>query len=55
MRLRVLNNQCTGAPDYPGEQDDDPANSTDCAETTIASQSGNGERVRAAELQVFSR
>ena len=55
VRLVVLHNQCTGTPAYQGDQDDDPTNSTDCDETTIASQSGNGERVRAAELQVFSR
>ena len=30
LRLEVLTNQCTGAPDYQGEQDDDPLNVTDC-------------------------
>ena len=55
VRLVVLNNQCTGAPEYQGDQDDDPNNSTDCDETTLAGLTGNGERVRIAELQVFSR
>jgi extracellular elastinolytic metalloproteinase len=50
VRLRVLTNQCTGAPDYQGEQDNDPRAATDCA--TASAQSLN---VRAAELQVFRR
>jgi hypothetical protein len=50
----VLANQCTGAPAYQGDQDDDPLNSTDCDRTTVPSQAGNGERVPVAELQVFS-
>jgi extracellular elastinolytic metalloproteinase len=54
VRLVVLANQCTGGPAYQGDQDDDPLNSTDCDTTTVASQAGNGERVRVAELQVFS-
>jgi extracellular elastinolytic metalloproteinase len=53
VRLRVLTNQCTGAPAYQGDQDDDPGNSTDCDETTLAGFDVNDERVRAAELQVF--
>ena len=50
MRLRVVDNQCTGAPDYQGEQDNDPRAVTDCA-------AGTHRRtdVRAAELQVFER
>ena len=31
VRLVTLENQCTGGPDYAGEQDDDPLNDTDCA------------------------
>jgi extracellular elastinolytic metalloproteinase len=50
VRLRVLTNQCTGAPDYQGEQDNDPRAATDC--TTASAQALN---VRAAELQVFRR
>jgi subtilase family serine protease len=45
----VVANQCTGGPDYAGEQDEDPANATDCA-----AGSEQDENVRAAELQVFS-
>ena len=54
VRLRVVTNQCTGGPAYQGDLDDDPANSTDCDQNTIAGLNVNGERVRAAELQVFS-
>jgi len=54
VRLRVLTNQCTGGPAYQGDQDDDPANSTDCDETTLPGFNLNATRVRAAELQVFS-
>jgi extracellular elastinolytic metalloproteinase len=50
VRLRVLTNQCTGAPEYQGDQDDDPGNITDCEEGSTAD-----DTVRAAELQVFSR
>jgi hypothetical protein len=50
VRLRVLTNQCTGTPDYQGEQDNDPGANTDC--TTASPQALN---VRAAELQVFGR
>lgn len=51
LQLRVLANQCTGAPAYAGDQDDDPLNNSDCTtgNPTIAQQ------VRAAELQVFRR
>ena len=49
VRLVVVANQCTGGPAYAGEQDQDPANTTDCA-----AGSAQDENVRAAELQVFS-
>jgi extracellular elastinolytic metalloproteinase len=49
VRLRVLHNQCTGGPDYQGDQDDDPRHITDCDEGST-----QGTFVRAAELQVFS-
>lgn len=49
LRVEVLTNQCTGAPDYAGEQDDDPRAATDCA--TASPQAQN---VRIAEFQAFS-
>ncbi len=48
QRLEVLTNQCTGTPDYQGEQDADPGAFTDC--TTASLQALN---VRIAEFQVF--
>lgn len=50
VQLRVVTNQCTGASDYAGDQDDDPRNATDCS-----SASAQANNVRAAELQVFTR
>jgi extracellular elastinolytic metalloproteinase len=49
VMLRVLSNQCSGHPGYHGEQDNDPANETDCRTATA-----HNETVRVAELQVFS-
>jgi uncharacterized repeat protein (TIGR01451 family) len=49
VRLIVLENQCTGAPDYQGDQDNDPLNNTDCI-----TGSSRETQARAAELQVFS-
>ena len=40
--------QCTGAPAYQGDQDDDPRNITDCD-----AGSTQDDNVRAAELQLF--
>lgn len=65
VRLRVLQNQCTGGPEYAGEAnpDDDPTNDPDCVEgTTLAGAAGGdtsrslsqADVVRVAELQVFS-
>ncbi|GAB3196583.1 hypothetical protein GCM10027062_06180 [Nocardioides hungaricus] len=48
IRLVVLENQCTGYAGYAGEQDNDPANATDCA-----TGSDRGTIVHAAELQVY--
>jgi extracellular elastinolytic metalloproteinase len=49
LRIQVLASQCTGNPQYAGEQDDDPRAATDCATASpFASQ------VRIAELQVFN-
>jgi extracellular elastinolytic metalloproteinase len=44
----VVENQCTGGPDFQGDQDDDPLNTTDCGEGSV-----QDDNVRAAELQVF--
>ena len=49
VRLVVLANQCTGNPDFNGEQDNDPRSTTHCTGTPIANQ------VRVAELQILSR
>lgn len=54
VRLRVLTSQCTGAPDYQGDTDNDATNNPDCDEgVSIAGPQGGN--VRAAELQVFGR
>jgi extracellular elastinolytic metalloproteinase len=50
LRLEVLTNQCTGTPDYAGEQDADPRANTDCS--TASPQANN---VRVAEFQAFGR
>jgi hypothetical protein len=52
MRLRVLANQCTGGPAYQGEQDADPAATTDC--DTNVSAASTRRFVRVAEIQAFS-
>ena len=49
LRLVAKHSQCTGGPDYQGEQDADPFNSTDCNQFGPAS----SRFVRAAELQAF--
>ena len=49
LRFEVVTNQCTGGPDYAGEQDADPRAGTDC--TTNSAQAGI---VRAAELQALA-
>ncbi|MDG4759246.1 M36 family metallopeptidase [Micromonospora sp. WMMD710] len=50
LRLEVLASQCTGGPQYAGEQDADPATTTDCATASPAR-----NQVRIAEFQAFSR
>jgi extracellular elastinolytic metalloproteinase len=50
LRFEVVTNQCTGGPDYAGEQDQDPRAATDC--TTASPQALN---VRVAEFQAFTR
>jgi hypothetical protein len=49
LRIQVLASQCTGNPQYAGEQDDDPRAATDCATA-----SNFRSQVRIAELQVFN-
>jgi hypothetical protein len=49
LRFEVVTNQCTGGPDYAGEQDADPRAGTDC--TTNSTQA---RIVRAAEFQAFA-
>jgi extracellular elastinolytic metalloproteinase len=49
LRLEVVTSQCTGGPDFAGEQDADPRARTDCA--TASPQAGV---VRAAEFQAFA-
>jgi extracellular elastinolytic metalloproteinase len=49
VKLRSLQNQCTGNPRYAGEQDNDPRSTTDCTATSTADNT-----VVAAEFQVFS-
>jgi extracellular elastinolytic metalloproteinase len=48
LRFEVVTSQCTGGPDFAGEQDADPRAGTDC--TTNSPLAGV---VRAAEFQVF--
>jgi hypothetical protein len=48
VRLVVKTNQCTGGPDFQGDQDNDPSNNSDCES------SANATKVRAAELEVVS-
>jgi hypothetical protein len=50
LRLEVVTNQCTGAPEYAGEQDADPRANTDCS--TASAQARN---VRVAEFQAFAQ
>jgi extracellular elastinolytic metalloproteinase len=67
VQLHVLTNQCTGTPEFAGEQDSDPLNPTDCAtspappnilglqpQTIIIPAPGPGSLVRATEFQVFT-
>lgn len=48
IKFVVLENQCSGAPDYAGEQDNDPTNDTDCKAA-----SDRDSISHAAELQVY--
>jgi extracellular elastinolytic metalloproteinase len=50
LRLEVVTNQCTGSPDYAGEQDADPRAMTDCAAGSV-----QDDNVRIAEFQAFTQ
>ncbi|WP_375478354.1 M36 family metallopeptidase [uncultured Jatrophihabitans sp.] len=57
VKLIVLDNQCTGAAVYHGDQDADPLNDSDCvtgSSTTNPLLTPNAPTVKAAELEVFS-
>jgi extracellular elastinolytic metalloproteinase len=49
LRFTALENQCTGGPDFQGEQDNDPLNDTDCDTA-----SDKGTLLHAAEFEAFS-
>jgi extracellular elastinolytic metalloproteinase len=50
VKFVVLNNQCTGNPNYQGDQHDDPTRPTsDCRSSTVGA-----NEVRAAALQLFT-
>ncbi len=49
VKFVVLNTQCTGNPDFQGEQDNDTRSTTDCRSVLAGS-----EQVRAAELELLS-
>ena len=68
VRIVVVTNQCTGYAGFQGEQDNDPANGTDCREGSPGTGSTieligdlpqvlapRDNEVRIAELQVFSQ
>jgi extracellular elastinolytic metalloproteinase len=53
----VVSNQCTGNPAFQGEQDQDPAASTDCRTASTGNPPNQipvANQVRVAELQLFS-
>ncbi|CCH29675.1 M36 family metallopeptidase [Actinosynnema sp. NPDC047251] len=49
LMVRVLTNQCTGAPEYAGSQHNDPRSTSDCATGNPAA----AQAVRIAEFQAF--
>jgi hypothetical protein len=51
LRLVAKTSQCTGGPQFQGEQDADPANNTDCDSNVTAG--ATRSFVRAAEFQAF--
>lgn len=57
LKLTVLNNQCTGAPEYQGDQDNDPTSDSDCvagSSTTNPLFGPKAPTVKAAEIEAFS-
>jgi hypothetical protein len=57
LKLIVLNNQCTGAPEYQGDQDNDPTSDSDCvtgSSTTNPLFGPKAPTVKAAEFEAFS-
>jgi extracellular elastinolytic metalloproteinase len=50
LRIEVLTNQCTGAPGFAGEQDNDPRAATDCSTASV-----QALNVRIAEFEAFSQ
>ncbi|MEO6502216.1 MAG: M36 family metallopeptidase [Jatrophihabitantaceae bacterium] len=57
LKLIVLNNQCTGAPEYQGDQDNDLTSDSDCvsgSSTTNPLFGPKAPTVKAAEIQAFS-
>jgi extracellular elastinolytic metalloproteinase len=50
VQLRVVANQCTGGPQFQGDQDNDPLNNSDCR-----TGSASDNTVRAQEFQVFGQ
>jgi hypothetical protein len=50
LRLRMVTNQCTGGPDFQGEQDNDPRSTTDCPAALA-----NSGRIGVAEFQAMRR
>ena len=57
LKLIVLHNQCTGGPAYQGDQDNDPANDSDCvtgSSNTNPLLAPKAPTVKAAEIEAFS-
>jgi extracellular elastinolytic metalloproteinase len=50
LMIKVLTNQCTGTPEYAGEQDNDPRSLTDCTTGNIPV----AQTVRISEFQAFA-
>jgi len=50
LMIRVVTNQCTGGPDYAGDQDNDPRSTSDCTTGNPAV----AQTVRISELEAFT-
>ena len=55
VRIRVLTNQCTGNPNFQGDQEADPLSNSDCRVGSAPLLTPKDKDVRIAELQVFNR